>query len=76
MTEQKASTEEKMETIDDLEDEEMGGLDDSNDDCLILFSSEDDNAREFEISRKAALMCKFVKSVIEGGMYQHACTIR
>merc|ERR1711997_146118 len=48
------------------EEEEMGGLDDDVDDCLILISSEDDNAREFEISRKAALMCNLVKSILEG----------
>merc|ERR1712045_1061180 len=44
----------------------MGGLDDGDDECLILISSEDDNPREFEISRKAALMCNLVKSILEG----------
>merc|ERR1711997_661610 len=43
-----------------------GGLDDDDDETLILISSEDDNPREFEISRKAALMCNLVKSILEG----------
>merc|ERR1712079_593150 len=46
--------------------EDMGGLDDDEDETLILISSEDDNPREFEISRKAALMCNLVKSILEG----------
>ena len=51
------------------EDEEVVGLDDGDDETLILISSEDDNPREFEISRKAALMCNLVKSILEGGNY-------
>lgn len=58
------ATETKEEPV---EEEEMGGLDDGDDECLILISSEDDNPREFEISRKAALMCNLVKSILEGG---------
>merc|ERR1719229_155345 len=46
--------------------DDMGGLDDEDDELLILISSEDDNPREFEISRKAALMCNLVKSILEG----------
>merc|ERR1712014_229354 len=48
------------------EEEELGGLDDGDDESLILISSEDDSPREFEISRKAALMCNLVKSILEG----------
>merc|ERR1712204_51324 len=47
-------------------EEEMGGLDDDVDENLILISSEDDSPKEFEISRKAALMCNLVKSILEG----------
>ena len=61
-----ASTEQKTDTIEDVE-EDIGGLDDDDDETLILISSEDDNPREFEISRKAALMCNLVKSILEGG---------
>ena len=56
-------TENKQEPEDD-----MGGLDDDNDENLVLISSEDDNPRKFEISRKAALMCNLVKSILEGGI--------
>merc|ERR1712190_213296 len=45
---------------------ELGGLDDDADENLILISSEDDSPKEFEISRKAALMCNLVKSILEG----------
>ena len=62
-----ATNEEKIDT-NEPEEEEMGGLDDGDDETLILISSEDDNPREFEISRKAALMCNLVKSILEGGM--------
>ena len=62
------ATENKTEATEEPE-EEMGGLDDGDDECLILISSEDDNPREFEISRKAALMCNLVKSILEGGNY-------
>ena len=61
-----ASTEQKTDAIEEPEDD-MGGLDDDDDETLILISSEDDNPREFEISRKAALMCNLVKSILEGG---------
>mmetsp|Transcript_26522 Transcript_26522/g.23341 ORF Transcript_26522/g.23341 Transcript_26522/m.23341 type:complete len:191 (+) Transcript_26522:212-784(+) len=61
-----ASTEQKTEAAEEPEEEEMGGLDDGDEECLILISSEDDNPREFEISRKAALMCNLVKSILEG----------
>jgi len=59
-----AATDQKTDDIDPEED--MGGLDDDEDETLILISSEDDNPREFEISRKAALMCNLVKSILEG----------
>jgi S-phase kinase-associated protein 1 len=60
-----AATDQKT-AADDQEEEEIGGLDDDDSDTLILVSSEDDNPREFEISRKAALMCNLVKSILEG----------
>ena len=47
-------------------DDEMGGLDDLDDDTLKLVSMEEDAPREFEISAKAASMCKLVKSIVEG----------
>jgi len=59
------TTEEKNETFEE-EEADMGGLDDDEDEVLILISSEDDAPREFEISRKAALMCNLVKSILEG----------
>lgn len=60
-----ATTEQKTDVIEDVE-EGMGGLDEDDDEMLILISSEDDNPRELEISRKAALMCNLVKSILEG----------
>jgi len=45
--------------------DELGGLDDDVDDILILISC-DEPPQRFEISRKAALMCNLVKSILEG----------
>ena len=38
-----------------------------DDEYLVLISSEDDNPRQFEISRKAVLMSNLAKSILEGG---------
>jgi S-phase kinase-associated protein 1 len=45
---------------------DLGGLDDDADDTLILISCEESNPQKFEISKKAALMCNLVKSILEG----------
>mmetsp|Transcript_15539 Transcript_15539/g.23709 ORF Transcript_15539/g.23709 Transcript_15539/m.23709 type:complete len:183 (+) Transcript_15539:180-728(+) len=60
-----ASTDQKTDA-NEPEEEEMGGLDDGDEENLVLISSEDDSPKEFEISRKAALMCNLVKSILEG----------
>merc|ERR1711964_387728 len=47
-------------------DEEVGGLDDEDDEELTLISCDEENPAKFTISRKAALMCNLVKNIIEG----------
>ena len=44
------ATTEQKEPVEEPEEEEMGGLDDGDDENLTLISSEDDNPRKFEIS--------------------------
>lgn len=46
--------------------DEVGGLDDDEDDMLTLVSSEEADPKKFQISRKAAEMCKLVNSILEG----------
>ena len=57
-------------TLDETMDseEELGGLDEDEDEELLVLVSADGNGREFEISREAAILCNFVKSILEGGM--------
>ena len=47
-------------------DAEAGGLDDEEDEKLVLVSMEEDAPKSFEITAKAASMCKLVKSIVEG----------
>merc|ERR1711964_363350 len=48
----------------ETKNDELGGLDDSEDDGLTLISC--DSPKKFPISRKAALMCNLVKNIVEG----------
>merc|ERR1719158_2239041 len=48
------------------EDEELGGLDDGDDEDLTLISCDEENPAKFTISKKAAIMCNLVKNIIEG----------
>merc|ERR1719350_1797161 len=52
------------------EDEELGGLDDGDDEDLTLISCDEENPAKFTIAKKAAMMCNLVKNIIEG--YQTA----
>jgi len=54
--------EEKIEV--DVED--AGGLDEEEDSTLTLLSMEDSSPEKFPINRKAAEMCKLVRSILEG----------
>jgi S-phase kinase-associated protein 1 len=52
---------------DDEKVEELGGLEDSADDFIVLTSrTDEENSETFEISRDAAMMSGFVKNIIEG----------
>jgi len=54
-------------TTDAKVDEELGGLDDELEaDVLTLVSMEEDSPRKFEVTPKAASMCKLVQSIVEG----------
>jgi len=46
--------------------EELGGLDDGDDEELTLISDDDENPRKFPISKRAAMMCNLVKNIIQG----------
>merc|ERR1719499_1462896 len=48
------------------EDEELGGLDDGDDEDLTLISCDEENPAKFTIAKKAAMMCNLVKNIIEG----------
>jgi S-phase kinase-associated protein 1 len=50
----------------EAEEENLGGLDDDQDEDNLILTSSDENPRKFEISKKAALMCNLVKSILEG----------
>jgi len=56
------TTEEKQE----MEQEEAGGLDEEDDQTLTLVSMEETNPQKFVINKKAAEMCKLVRSILEG----------
>ena len=47
-------------------DDELGGLDEDDDEMLTLISCDEDNPAKFEITKKAAMMCNLVKNIIEG----------
>jgi S-phase kinase-associated protein 1 len=57
------ATEEKHQ---DIETEEAGGLDEEEDQTLTLVSMEETNPQKFPINKKAAEMCKLVRSILEG----------
>lgn len=55
-----------MKTATAEEDEELGGLDDGDDEDLTLISCDEENPAKFTIAKKAAMMCNLVKNIIEG----------
>jgi len=57
------ATEEKQQ---DIENEELGGLDGDDDQSLTLVSMEESSPQKFTINKKAAEMCKLVRSILEG----------
>jgi len=50
----------------EMDVEEAGGLDEEDHQPLTLVSMEDSNAQKFSINKKAAEMCKLVRSILEG----------
>jgi len=48
------------------QEEEVGGLDDDGDETLTLVSMESEKPGRFELEKKSAMMCKLVRSILEG----------
>jgi len=48
------------------EKQEVGGLDDDEEQTLTLVSMEETDPQKFAINKKAAEMCKLVRSILEG----------
>jgi len=60
------STDNKPEEKVENDQDNTGGLDDEENVTITLISSDEPNAQRFELTKKAAVMCNLVKSIIDG----------
>jgi len=47
-------------------DQETGGLDDDDQETIVLISNDEPNPQRFEITKKAASLCNLIKSILDG----------
>jgi len=59
-------TDEKPEEKVQNDENTTGGLDDDDQETIILISSDEPNPQRFELTKKGAIMCNLVKSILDG----------
>jgi len=60
------SSDKPEEKVENEQENASGGLDDDDQDTIVLISSDEPNPQRFEMTKKAAVMCNLVKSILDG----------